>query len=184
VPLSIKFNSPVILSYASICSLVFFFEKLFGFSVMSMFTFLNDTNFANPINIFRFVSHIAGHVNLEHLMGNMTFILLLGPIIEERYGSRQTLFMILVTAILTAILNLMFFNTGLIGASGIVFLLIVLVSFTNVKSGEIPVTFILVAILFVGKELLNSIWQDHVSQFAHIMGGICGGIFGFLGKGK
>jgi membrane associated rhomboid family serine protease len=182
MPLSIKFNSPVILTYALICSFVFFFDKIFGFSVMSMFTFLNNTNFVNPINIFRFVSHIAGHVSLDHLMGNMTFILLLGPIIEERYGSQKTLMMIVVTAVLTAIVNLMFFNTGLIGASGIVFMLIVLVSFTNVKSGEIPVTFILVGIFFVGKELLNSVWADNVSQFAHIMGGICGAAFGFLGK--
>jgi membrane associated rhomboid family serine protease len=115
-------------------------------------------------------------------MGNMTFILLLGPIVEERYGSKKTLGMILITALVTALMNLFFFNTGLIGASGIVFMLIVLVSFTNVKSGQIPVTFILVAVLFVGKELLNSMWADNVSQFAHIMGGACGGIFGFLGK--
>jgi membrane associated rhomboid family serine protease len=182
MPLSIKFNSPVILGYALLCSFVFFFDKIFGFSVMSMFTFLNDTNFANPLNIFRLISHVAGHVTTEHLMGNMTFILLLGPIVEEKYGSRKTLAMILITALITAVLNLFFFNTGLIGASGIVFMLIVLVSFTNVKSGQIPVTFILVAILFVGKELLNSVWSDNVSQFAHIMGGVCGGIFGFLGK--
>ncbi len=182
MPLSIKFNAPVILTYSLICTFVFFFNKLFGFSIMSLFTFLNETNFANPINIFKFVSHIAGHVSIEHLMGNLTFILLLGPIIEERYGSKQLIGMILITAVLTALLNLFFFNTGLIGASGIVFMLIVLVSFTNVKSGEIPVTFILVAILFVGKELLNSVWQDNISQFAHIMGGVCGAVFGFTGK--
>ncbi len=182
--LSIKFNAPIVLTYALICSVVFFFDKIFGFSVRHMFTFLNETNFANPLHIFKFVSHIAGHVSLDHLMGNMTFILLLGPIIEERYGSRQTLFMILTTAVLTALFNLFLFNTGLIGASGVVFMFIVLVSFTNVKSGEIPITFILVAILFVGKELLNSVWDDNVSQFAHIMGGVSGAIFGFLGKGK
>ncbi len=180
--MSIKFNSPVILTYALICSFVFFFDKLFGFSIMSLFTFFNNVDFTNPVNIFRLVSHIAGHMSLEHLMGNMTFILLLGPIVEERYGSKKTLGMILVTALITAIMNLFFFNTGLIGASGIVFMLIVLVSFTNVKSGQIPVTFILVALLFVGKELLNSLWADNISQFAHIMGGACGGVFGFLGK--
>ena len=182
MPLSIKFNSPVILSYALICVFVYYFDKLFGFSVMSSFTFLNDTNFANPLNIFRLVSHIAGHISTEHLMGNLTFILLLGPIVEERYGSQKTLSMILITALITAVLNLFLFNTGLIGASGIVFMLIVLVSFTNVKSGQIPVTFILVAILFVGKELLNSVWKDNISQFAHIIGGVCGGLFGFLSR--
>jgi membrane associated rhomboid family serine protease len=180
--LRLKYNSPVILSYALLCCFVFFFDKLSGNHFMQLFTLYNDTNFFNPVSLFRLVSHIAGHVSLEHLMGNMTFILLLGPIVEERYGSTATLVMILATAVITAIINIIFFSSGLIGASGIVFMLIVLASFTNVSSGQIPLTFILVAILFVGKEIINSVWQDQVSQFAHIIGGACGSVFGFMGK--
>jgi len=92
--------------------------------------------------------------------------------------------MIIITALVTGLLNISFFDTGLLGASGIVFMLILLVSFTNVKGGQIPLTFILVAILFVGKEVMHSLSADQVSQFAHIIGGVCGSIFGFLGKKK
>ena len=53
--------------------------------------------------------------------------------------------MILVTALLTALLNAVFFNTGLLGASGIVFMLILLSSCANIRAGEIPLTLILVA---------------------------------------
>jgi membrane associated rhomboid family serine protease len=175
----IKFNSPVILTYTMICTFVFFFDKVNLGAIMPLFTLVNDTNFANPVNIFRLVSHVAGHASLEHLMGNMTFILLLGPIIEERYGSSRTLVMIIVTALLTAIANIFLFDTGLLGASGIVFMLIILVSITNVNNGEIPITFILVALLFIGKEVLSSFSKDNVSNFAHIFGGICGSFFGF-----
>jgi membrane associated rhomboid family serine protease len=90
--------------------------------------------------------------------------------------------MILATAFITGFVNILFFNTGLMGASGVVFMLIVLVSFTNVNKGEIPLTFILVAILFLGKEIEGSLYNDNVSQFAHIVGGICGALFGFLDK--
>jgi membrane associated rhomboid family serine protease len=180
--LKIKFNSPVILTFATICCAVFYVNKAMLNQLMPMFTLYNETNFANPLAIFRLVSHIVGHGSIEHLLGNLTFVLLLGPIVEERYGSRATVIMILVTAVLTSVCNILFFNQGLMGASGIVFMLIVLVSFTNVRNGEIPITFILVAILFIGKELLNSIWQDQVSQFAHIMGGVCGAFFGFRGN--
>ena len=180
--LRLKYNSPVILSYALLCSFVFLISKFTGQSLLPLFTLYNDTNFMNPLSIFRLFSHIAGHVNLEHLMGNMTFVLLLGPIVEEKYGSLKTLYMLLGTALITAILNILFFQTGLVGASGIVFMLIVLVSFTNVTSGQIPLTFILVAVLFVGKELLNGLWDDGISQFAHVMGGVCGGVYGFVGK--
>jgi membrane associated rhomboid family serine protease len=115
-------------------------------------------------------------------MGNLTFILLVGPIVEEKYGDMRTLFMILITALVTGILNILFFHTGLLGASGIVFMLILLVSFTNTRSGEIPVTFILVALLFIGKEVLQSLSTDQISQFAHIIGGICGSFFGFTNR--
>jgi len=103
---------------------------------------------------------------------------------EEKYGSKFTLFMILITALITGLLNVIFFNTGLLGASGIVFMLILLVSFTNTDGGQIPLTFILVALLFVGKEVLQIMDSDQVSQFAHIIGGVCGSAFGFLGKKK
>ncbi|MBK8701667.1 MAG: rhomboid family intramembrane serine protease [Saprospiraceae bacterium] len=178
----LKYNSPVILSYALLCSLVFFLDRFTGKELMPLFTLYNQTNFMNPLAIFRLVSHIAGHISLDHLLGNMTFVLLIGPIVEEKYGSGLTLIMLLTTAVITGILNILFFQTGLIGASGIVFMLIVLVSFTNVDNGQIPLTFILIAMLFVGKEILNGIWDDGISQFAHIMGGICGGVFGFTSK--
>jgi len=125
------------------------------------------------------VTHVAGHASLEHLLGNLTFVLLLGPIIEEKYGSRQLLYMILFTAFITGVINILFFQTGLMGASGIVFMMILLVSFTNVNAGEIPVTFILVALLFIGKELLNSVGANQISESAHIIGGFCGSFFGF-----
>ncbi len=140
---------------------------------------------AHPLMIFSLFSHVIGHGSIEHLIGNMTFILLIGPIIEEKYDSSKTLLMIAATALITGLINVLFFSTGLLGASGIVFMLILLVSFTNVTDGKIPLTFILVALLFVGKEVIQSMQADHVSQAAHIIGGLCGSFFGFiLGKKK
>lgn len=135
---------------------------------------------AHPVSIFTLFSHVIGHGSIEHLLGNMTFILLLGPIVEEKYGSFKTVLMIALTALVTGLINVMFFDTGLLGASGIVFMLILLVSFTNMKDGKIPLTFILVALLFIGKEVIQSMQADHVSQAAHIIGGFCGSVFGFI----
>lgn len=180
--MSIKYNSPVILTFALICTAVFFADKSLAGLVMGYFSVGTSVNWTDPLSIFSLFSHVMGHGSMGHLMGNMTFILLLGPIVEEKYGSRFTLLMIVITALITGILNITFFSTGLLGASGIVFMLILLVSFTNVKGGQIPLTFILVALLFIGKEVLQSLESDQVSQFAHIIGGVCGSIFGFIGK--
>lgn len=182
--MSIKYNSPVILTFSLVCTAVFFIDIGMANTLMQYFMVGNSVNWTNPASIFSLFSHVIGHGSIEHLMGNLTFILLLGPIVEEKYGSKFTLAIILITAFITGLLNVMFFNTGLLGASGIVFMLILLVSFTNVKSGQIPLTFILVALLFIGKEVILSLREDHVSQFAHIIGGVCGSFFGFIGKDK
>jgi membrane associated rhomboid family serine protease len=115
-------------------------------------------------------------------LGNLTFILLLGPVLEEKYGWRQLLIMIILTALVTGLLNALIFHDGLWGASGIVFMLVMLISFVNVQAGKIPITFILILLLFVGKEIYNSFQADNISQFAHIIGGLCGSMFGFIGK--
>lgn len=179
--LGIRYNSPVVLTYALICTIVYFANTSM-LNALSPFVSLGPSfNAGNPLHYFNLVSYIVGHASLEHLMGNMTFILLLGPIIEEKYGSVNLFIMIILTAIITAFLNISLFSTGLWGASGIVFMFIMLVSFTNVKEGQIPLTFILVAMLFVGKEVLQSMGTDQVSQFAHILGGVVGSFFGFTG---
>lgn len=179
--MKLKFNSPVVLGFSLACVAVYVLDKMMAGHLMPYFA-LGHVSLDQPLSIMTLFTHVLGHASIEHLMANLTFILLVGPIIEEKYGDMKTLFMMLVTALATAILNLLFFKTGLLGASGIVFMFILLVSFTNTKSGEIPITFILVAILFIGKEVIQSLQQDQISQFAHIMGGICGSIFGFINR--
>jgi membrane associated rhomboid family serine protease len=179
--MKIKFNSPVILTFSLIAVAVYFLDKVMAGTLMPYFA-LGNVSLSSPASLLTLFTHVLGHANIEHLMGNLTFILLLGPIVEEKYGDARTLFMMLITALMTGILNLLFFHTGLMGASGIVFMLILLVSFTNTKSGEIPVTFILIALLFIGKEVMESLKTDQVSQFAHIIGGLCGSVFGFINR--
>jgi membrane associated rhomboid family serine protease len=125
-------------------------------------------------------THVMGHANWSHLIGNFSLILLIGPMLEEGYGSLSLLLMITITALVTGILNILFFRTPLMGASGVVFMMILLASFTNFTKGEIPLTFILVLVLYLGSQLFDSFRTDNISQFAHIVGGFCGSLFGFF----
>jgi membrane associated rhomboid family serine protease len=177
--MSIKFNAPITLVFALVCTAIFFADKTTFGNLMPFFTIQPSINWDNPLSIFTLVGHCLGHMSMEHLLSNLTFILLLGPIIEEKYGSQRLLIMILLTSLVTGLLNILFFKMGLMGASGIVFMMILLVSFTNVKAGQIPITFILVALLFVGKEILKSTETNNIAESAHIIGGMCGAFFGF-----
>lgn len=116
----------------------------------------------------------------------MLLLLLLGPMLEEKYGSKKLLIMIAVTALVTGIINTLFFTTGLLGASGIVFMMIILSSMVKLKEGKIPLTLIIVVVIYLGQELMSGISaQDNISQITHIIGGVCGCLFGgFLMKEK
>ena len=62
-----------------------------------------------------------------------------------------------------------------------VFAFILLSSVTSFKEGEIPLTFILVAVIYLGQQIFEGIFaQDNISNMAHIIGGIVGAVMGFL----
>ena len=179
----IQYNSPVILTFSIVVVLIHVFSEFTSIDISKhFFTIYDPMSIKDPIAYFRLFSHILGHASWSHLTGNLTLVLLLGPILEERYGSRTVLIMILATALITGFVHIavpLFDNMGLRGASGIVFMLIVLSSFVNVKRGTIPLTFILIAILYLGKEVVNVLQHDNISQMAHIVGGALGSFFGF-----
>lgn len=115
--------------------------------------------------------------------GNIMLLLLTGPMLEEKYGSRRLLLVILCTALTTGILHLFLFpQYGVLGASGIVFAFILLSSITGSRSGQIPLTLIVVAVLYLGGEVLDAVLgtNQEVSQFAHIIGGVVGAASGYL----
>lgn len=74
----------------------------------------------------------------------------------------------------------LFPRTALLGASGIVFMLIMLASLSGF-SGGIPVTMLLVAALYLGQQVYDIVFvHDNVANFMHIVGGICGTGFGYF----
>ena len=97
-------------------------------------------------------------------------------------GGKRLLIMIIFTAFITGLINVIFFpGVALLGASGIAFMMILLSSFANSGSGEIPLTLICVAVLYLGTEVLNGLFaHNNISQMAHIIGGACGRAFGWL----
>jgi membrane associated rhomboid family serine protease len=178
--MKLHYNAPVILTFALVSAVAMLISIVTGGLSTQMFFITYPGSFLSPFTYLRLFTHIIGHSGWDHLFSNFSFILLIGPLLEEKYGSRTMLTMILITALATGLLNNLFMGTGLYGASGIVFMLILLSSFANLRSGHIPLTFVIIVIMYLGREVFNSLRPDNISQFAHIAGGICGGIFGFL----
>ncbi len=54
-------------------------------------------------------------------------------------------------------------------------------SFTGFSKGEIPLSFILVAAIFIGQQVYEGIFlRDSVSNLSHIVGGFVGSAAGYL----
>lgn len=134
----------------------------------------------DPLTWVRFFGHVLGHAGWQHFIGNIMLILVIGPLLEEKYGSGEVLFVILITAFVTGLLSFALFpQVQLLGASGVAFALILLSSFVSVKEGEIPLTFLLVAVIYIGGEVINGIFiRDSVSNLSHIAGGAVGAVLG------
>ena len=175
-----RYNSPIVLSYALVAAAVLGLDVSLGTQLIPNFFVVYPVfDGTDLLSYVRLVSHVVGHADFTHLVSNFALILLIGPILEEKYGSASLLFMMLVTALATGVLNVVFLDAGLMGASGIVFMMILLSSFTNIRSGEIPLTFVLVVLIYVVREIVNAFGNDNVSQLAHIVGGVFGSLFGF-----
>ena len=128
----------------------------------------------------RFFTHVLGHSSFAHYSGNITMMLVLGPSLEERYGSRTLLVAMVLTAFISGLLQFIFFpGTALLGASGIVFMMILMASLGGMRSGGIPLTLILVFAIYVGQEIVSAVTAtDNISHLTHIIGGICGAVMG------
>ena len=178
------------LGYNSVVILTFFFISLValilnylthGKTNKLLFSSYRSGIF-NPLTYVRLVTHIFGHADFNHFMNNFLYILLTGPMIEEKYGYKNLIIMMLITAVITGLLNNIFSkNKMILGASGIVFMMIVLSSFVNIQTGKIPITLILICIFYVVNEIIQGIFKkDNVSHLGHLIGAICGFVFGFF----
>lgn len=175
-----QYNSLVVLSFffISFIALVLnYFTK--GKSNKLLFSTYRSSIFY-PLTYIRLFTHILGHSNWNHFKNNFLYILLIGPMIEEKYGSLNLLIMILITALATSIINSLISNNRVLGASDIVFMFIVLSSFVNIHSGKIPITLILIFIFYIIDEIKNGLLKkDNISHMGHLIGAICGCIYGF-----
>ena len=179
--LKISYNAPVTLTFALLCLLALALNGLTGGWTTSHLFSVYRCSLADPLAFVRFFGHVLGHANLSHRVGNLGLLLVLGAGLEDRYGSFSVFWAIVFTALVSGLIHFVFFpGTALLGASGVVFMMILLSAFGGMKSGTIPLTLIFVFLFYLGGELWDAIFvQDDVSQLTHIIGGLCGTLIGF-----
>lgn len=182
----IQYNAPVILTFALLSALALFLGEISGGIITTKLFSVYRSSLADPLSYARVFLHVLGHSNFAHFSGNIIMILVLGPMVEERYGSKNTLFLIAVTAVATGLIHCILSpGVALLGASGIVFMLIFLASLAGMGKNRIPLTLILVAVIYFSQEVYSGLFTaDNISHLTHIIGGCCGIVLGLVLRKK
>ncbi len=178
----ISFNSVVILGFTIACFAVMMLDQMTRGGTTYRFFSVYRSSLLSPLTYVRFFGHVLGHAGWQHFFGNIMMILVVGPLLEEKYGSSNILFVILTTALASGLVHFIFFpNVRLLGASGVVFAFILLASLTSFQEGKIPLTFILVAFIYIGQQVYEGMFiHNNVSNLTHIIGGVVGTGLGFV----
>ena len=177
----VSLNAPVTLCFVFLCFAAMLLGKMTGGRTDRLLFMTYRASLKSPLTYLRFFTHALGHSGWEHFIGNASYLLLLGPMLEEKHGSVKMLEVILAAALITGLVNFILFPTvALCGASGVVFAFILLTSFTEFREGDIPITFILVAVIFIGRQVYEGVFvRDNISNLSHIIGGIVGSVLGY-----
>jgi len=181
--LRIRYNSPVVLTFAILSLAVLLMDLVTNGAAVYYCFSVYRSSLNDPLSYVRLFGHVLGHSSFEHYISNMMLFLIVGPSAETKYGSANLLTAFALTAAVSGLLHcLLSPDTALLGASGIVFMLILLSAFEGSdEEGTVPLTLILVALMYIGQEIYTAVTvEDSISQLAHIAGGGCGIVLGFV----
>ena len=182
----IHYNSPVVLTFALLSLIVLICGRLTGGQLTTKLFCVYRSPLSDMLTYPRLFLHILGHSGYEHYIQNMLLLLIVTPPLEEKYGGKSLLMAILITAFISGVIQWAVFpGQALLGASGIVFMMIIMSSLAGMRDKSIPLTLILVAIFYLGREVLDGLFKDdNISQITHIIGGVCGAAIGYALSGK
>lgn len=184
----VYFDAPAALIFSIISLIIFLLSREFFPSLISFFSAPSAQgtehafNWTNPLQYIRFLVHVFGNNSWSVYASDLAFILLLGPQLEQRFGSAVIVLMAAVTALVSGLLNAAFSSSLLMGGTGIAFMMILLAAFTSIDKSSIPLSFLCAAVLFLFRELYYSVDTASLSNFAHLAGGLAGSALGFTAK--
>lgn len=183
MPKKIVFNAPIVIMFVFISCIVYIVNTLtIGYANREFFS-VYMTSYSDPMLYIRLIGHVLGHSDWAHYTRNMVLILLVGPLLEEKYGSKKMMFIIFITAIVTGLVFINTSSNALLGASGVCYAFVMLSSITSARGKSIPLTMILISIIFLSNEFISgSIVKSNISNLTHLVGAVVGIVLGFIYK--
>ena len=190
--LKFQYDSPVMLTFAFITLIIFILDTFVFKGKLKDVWLITPTAaggqfpfaFSDLRSILRLFIHVFGYTESPVLVCNLIFILLLGPQMEDRYGSVIIGIMIFVSALFSGVLNACFCTNAVSGAEPVVFMLILLWTMMQLSRSKISASAIAVIALFITMLVFRKNPNGVVGVAVVAAGGLCGSLFAFLASPK
>ena len=188
--LKFSYDAPVTLSFVIISALLFLLSNYIIKNGALAGILASPTSQAGslpfivkaPLSYLRLFLYVFGSDEVTNYITDILIILMLGPAMEERYGSVIIGIMLFVSALFSGVLNASFCAESLIGPVPLVCMMTFLTAFMSFSNKTVPITFIATIIAF-GYLAINS-GMGALRFIICIAGGLCGSLFAFLTSPK
>ena len=174
----LQVDSPLVILYAGMC----LFVQLFAGDHYRTTLFAVGTSLEiSPAGIFSLFGHVFGHADFAHLHGNVMLLLLVGPPCEAAFGAVRLSKVMCWVALASSLSHAVLGRAGSmqLGASGVVFAMILLNSLLQQRGGKVALTFVLTAVGWLHREVSEAVvGQSNVAHSAHLVGAAVGAWFG------
>ena len=188
------FDSPVVLVFSVVSTVIFISDLILKLNLSEKIfecpgaKSVPAFDFKSALSYVKLVIYPFGGENSTSFFLNIGFILLLGPVLEERYGSIMLALMIFITSLVGGVLTACVSTFGISGCGGIVFMMIILSVLSVFIKKQLPVSWIFIFALYLAFSLFSGkkisgfmpFMQNNVPVFIQLASGICGSLFGFF----
>lgn len=186
-------DAPLVLGFCGVCFVIQWISTNIYPGLNSKYFSmlpLASSSMLSPLFYLRLFSHCLGHASWTHLSGNLSIITIVGPTCEMAFGTWPLMVFMLLTAFSTGFVHYATILAGLqidravMGASGLLFMLLVLAPSRDHPEGKIRASFIFLMFFWVWKEFVGIVGaaNDGISHEAHAVGAVVGGLVGLLAK--
>lgn len=201
----VRYDSPVTLTVTILTVLLFIIDSALLKGKMSEAVFtsygtLSDKAFAssNALSYIRILLHVFGTTSWSALLINSAFFLLIGTVLEDRYGSVIFALMIFISALVSGVIGI-FSPLDMCGATPVIFMMIFLSAVTMISKRNLQISWVLIMVLYTAYSMATAFekngaliegngfirfFQSNISTFICMAAGVASSLFGFLSSPK
>ncbi len=185
----LSFDYPVTLIFVILCIVFGFLAKLIPElqSILSCPTCAsgqNPFNFKSISDYFRLILYPLGFSDWNVLTSHLVFILFLCPKVEQVFGKSILSLLLFVCVIFSGVVCVCFSNSVMVGTSGIVFMLLILSFYSYIDKKEIPLSYVLLAIIYFSNEIIHIFSTNSLVVFCQFAGALVASLVGILSLGS